>query len=64
MLAGPSVKSQCRRPEIVADAAYAILLKDSRSFTGNFCLDEDVVKDAGVTDLDQYRYDSGMSSNY
>jgi citronellol/citronellal dehydrogenase len=48
-----------RRPEIVADAAYAILTKPSREFTGKFCLDEDVLKAAGVTDFTQYR-DAGV----
>jgi citronellol/citronellal dehydrogenase len=44
-----------RRPEIVADAAYAILTKPSREFTGKFCLDEDILKAVGVTDFTQYR---------
>jgi citronellol/citronellal dehydrogenase len=34
-----------------------ILSKNSRDFTGNFCLDEDVLRDAGVTDFAQYAYD-------
>ena len=56
---GPSIKSQCRKPEIVSDAAYYILTQDSRQFTGNFCIDEDVLREAGVTDLDQYACDKG-----
>jgi len=46
-----------RRPEIMADAAHAILLRDSRSYTGNFVLDDDVLREEGVTDFDAYRYD-------
>jgi len=56
---GASIKPQCRKPEIVADAAYYILTRDSRSFTGNFCIDEDVLKEGGVSDFDQYRYNKG-----
>jgi citronellol/citronellal dehydrogenase len=46
--------SGCRTPEIMADAAHAIFVKDSRSFTGNFCIDEDVLKEAGVGDFEKY----------
>jgi citronellol/citronellal dehydrogenase len=44
----------CRTPEIVADAAHGILLRDGRQHTGNFFIDEDVVIAAGATDLDRY----------
>jgi citronellol/citronellal dehydrogenase len=40
-----------RKPEIMADAAYDILTRDSRSVTGNFFLDEDVLRNAGMTDF-------------
>ncbi len=43
-----------RRPEIVADAAWHILTRDSRSATGNFFIDEEVLAAAGVTDLSRY----------
>jgi citronellol/citronellal dehydrogenase len=43
-----------RKPEIMADAAYVILTRPSRSCTGNFFLDEDVLRAGGVTDLSQY----------
>lgn len=45
---------QCRHPQIVADAAHAILSSDARSTTGNFFLDEDVLRAAGVSDFDGY----------
>ena len=48
-------RRRVRRPEIVADAAYAILTKPSREFTGKFCLDEDVLRASGTTDFTQYR---------
>jgi len=43
-----------RKPEIVADAAYQILLRNSRECSGNFFIDEEVLRMAGVTDFEQY----------
>jgi citronellol/citronellal dehydrogenase len=43
-----------RKPQIVADAAYAIVTKNSREVTGNFFLDEVVLKENGVTDFSVY----------
>merc|ERR1719361_2333058 len=51
---GDGISSQCRTPQIMADAAYVILTKDSRSFSGNFCVDEAVLRDVGVKDFSQY----------
>ncbi len=44
----------CRTPEIVADAAYVILTRDSRCCTGNFYIDDEILAAAGVTDLEKY----------
>ena len=46
-----------RKPEILADAAHWILTQPSRSVTGNFFIDEDVLKRAGATDLSTYAVD-------
>jgi citronellol/citronellal dehydrogenase len=46
-----------RKPEIMADAAYVIFNRSSREFTGNFCIDDDVLKSAGKTDLSEYAVD-------
>ena len=54
LLGGPEAVKCCRKPEIMADAAYWVLTQESRSCTGNFFVDEDVLKNAGVTDLDIY----------
>ena len=43
-----------RTPEIMADAAHAILTKDGRTFTGQFCIDDLVLCDAGVRGFSQY----------
>ncbi len=48
-----------RKPEIMADAAHAILCRDSRSCTGNFFIDDQVLAEEGVTDLDKYAVDPG-----
>ena len=57
MLGGEAMMKASRKPQIMADAAYAILTKDSRSCTGNFFIDEEILKAEGVTDFDQYAYD-------
>jgi len=51
---GGGISSQCRTPQIMADAAYVILTSDSRNFTGNFCVDEAVLKEVGVKDFSAY----------
>ena len=48
-----------RKPEIVADAAHAILTKPSRSCTGNFFVDETVLREEGITDFDKYAVTPG-----
>lgn len=54
---GAEFMAQGRKPEIMADAAYAIFNRDSRSCTGNFFLDDDVLYQEGVRDFDAYRVD-------
>lgn len=55
---GDRVKPEsCRSPEIVADAAHAIVTRDSRDCTGHLLLDEDVLREEGVTDFERYRVD-------
>jgi citronellol/citronellal dehydrogenase len=48
-----------RKPEIVADAAWHILTRDSRTTTGNFFVDEEVLTAAGVTDFSRYAVTPG-----
>ncbi|WP_410674152.1 SDR family oxidoreductase [Amycolatopsis sp. cmx-4-68] len=59
LLGGADGVARTRTPEIVADAAHAILTRDSRSCTGNFFIDEDVLADEGITDFDRYRAGDG-----
>jgi citronellol/citronellal dehydrogenase len=48
-----------RTPEIMADAAHAILTRDPRTTTGNFFIDDEVLAQAGVTDLSRYAVKPG-----
>lgn len=48
-----------RKPAIVADAAYMILTRDSRSCSGNFFIDEEVLREAGVMEFGQYAASPG-----
>jgi citronellol/citronellal dehydrogenase len=51
----PGIKPEhCRTPEIMADAAYQVLISDGKTTTGNFFIDDDVLKTAGVTELSKY----------
>lgn len=59
MLAGDEGIKACRKPEIMGDAAWEILTRDSRSCTGNFFIDETLLSSAGVTDFDQYAMTPG-----
>lgn len=54
LLGGQMLINMSRTPEIIADAAYAILKRPSASCTGNLYLDEDVLAEEGVTDLSGY----------
>jgi len=53
MIPGVDLRA-CRKPEILADAAHAILNRSSRQCTGNFFIDDEVLASEGVTDLDIY----------
>jgi citronellol/citronellal dehydrogenase len=48
-----------RKPQIMADAARAILVRDARTTTGSFFIDEDVLAEAGITDLAPYAVKPG-----
>ena len=54
---GEELVKGSRKPSIYADAAYAVLKRDSSTCTGNFFLDQDVLEEEGVTDFDQYAVD-------
>ena len=56
-IAGSEMLRLCRTPEIMADAAHAMLTRDAGAFTGRFCIDEEVLREAGVTDFSIYRHE-------
>jgi citronellol/citronellal dehydrogenase len=57
LLGGDATVRRSRRPEIMADAAHVILTRPSREFTGQFCIDDEVLASAGVVDLSPYSFD-------
>jgi citronellol/citronellal dehydrogenase len=59
LLGGDETVKRSRKPEIMADAAHAVLVRDSRQATGNFYIDEDVLRAEGVTDFDAYAMTPG-----
>ncbi len=59
VLGGASVARACRSAAIVADAAYAIFNRPSRECTGNFFIDEEVLRAEGVTDFSTYAESDG-----
>ena len=59
LLGGESTMNRSRKPDIMADAAYAILTRSSRECTGNFFIDEEVLRAAGVSDFSQYAFRPG-----
>ena len=54
VLGGEELMNISRTPEIMADAAYEIFNKDSSSFSGNFCIDDLILYDAGIRDFSKY----------
>jgi len=60
LLAGSVAPENCRTAEIMADAAHEILTRDSRECSGNFFLDENVLRTAGVRDFSRYQVKAGQ----
>lgn len=54
MLSEKGGEAGSRKPAIMADAAYAVLSKNSKDYSGQFLIDEDVLKAEGVTDFEKY----------
>jgi citronellol/citronellal dehydrogenase len=61
LLGGEIAIRGSRKPAIMGDAAYAILTKPSRDFTGKFCIDDEVLLAEGKTDLGEYAMDPTAS---
>jgi citronellol/citronellal dehydrogenase len=52
---------KCRKPEIVADAAWFIVTSDARAVSGNFFIDEAVLHEHGISDLERYAVAPGTA---
>jgi citronellol/citronellal dehydrogenase len=57
VITGPDFRRRCRKPEIMADAAHAILTRSGRECSGNFFIDDEVLAGIGITDLSRYRHE-------
>ena len=62
LLGGEEMMKRGRKPEIVADAAYAVFAKPAREFTGNFLIDDNFLAENGVTDFERYRVDPSAAA--
>lgn len=60
LLGGDALVKRSRTPQIVADAAYLILTRPAQQTTGNFFLDVEVLKTAGVIDVSSYSVEPGQ----
>lgn len=59
---GDTVKPEhCRKPEIVADAAHWLLTRPARDCTGRFAIDEDVLRESGLSDFEHYAVQPGAA---
>jgi citronellol/citronellal dehydrogenase len=59
LLGGDEVVRRSRKPEIMADAAHVILTRSGREYTGNFAIDEEVLRSAGIKDFAHYAMTPG-----
>ncbi|MBI2375918.1 MAG: NAD(P)-dependent oxidoreductase [Deltaproteobacteria bacterium] len=60
MLGGDSMRKHSRKPDVMADAAHAIVTRPAKACTGNFFIDEVVLREEGVTDFTTYAVDPSV----
>jgi citronellol/citronellal dehydrogenase len=63
LLGGDATVRGSRKPDIMADAAYAIFTRKSSEFTGHFCIDDEILRESGVSDLSAYSMTPGMQDS-
>ena len=63
LLGGDAVARQGRKPEVMADAAHALLTRPSTEYTGHFAIDEEILREAGVSDFGPYAVTPGMKDS-
>ncbi len=62
LLGGEELMRRSRKPDIVADAAYAILTRPAKTCTGNFFVDVNVLREEGVKDFSIYAVDPSVDA--
>ncbi|XP_025266848.1 hydroxysteroid dehydrogenase-like protein 2 isoform X2 [Camponotus floridanus] len=63
MLSGSDSRNVCRKPDIIADAVYTLLCRDSKSITGQFMIDEDILRNEGIDDFTHYACNPANKDN-
>jgi citronellol/citronellal dehydrogenase len=61
IIGGDPIIQRSRTVEIMADAAHVILTRDSREFSGNFCVDQEVLEAEGASDFSKYRFNPELA---
>ena len=66
VLGGDAMAKMSRTPEILSDAAHIVLTKDAKSFTGQFVVDEVILREQGITDFSKYSpgYDGPLAGDF
>ena len=66
VLGGDTMAKMSRTPDILADAAYLVLTKNSREFTGQFVVDEVILREHGISDFSHYApgYDGPLAGDF
>jgi citronellol/citronellal dehydrogenase len=61
LLGGGEALARCRKPEIVAHAAHYVLTRPRDELSGAFCIDEDLLRRAGIQTFDHYAVDPSLT---
>ena len=61
IIGGDPIIQRSRTVEIMADAAHVILTRNSREFSGNFCVDQEVLEAEGASDFSKYRFNPELA---
>ena len=61
IIGGDPIIQRSRKVEIMADAAHVILTRNSREFSGNFCVDQEVLEAEGASDFSKYRFNPELA---
>ena len=62
ILGGSYVINKCRTPNIMADAAYLIIIQNSKKFNANFIIDEDILRNIGIKNFRKYKVNPNIKN--